>query len=256
MIVKYHDIFLVACYISPNSTRAAYLNFLDDLGSAVRRLRNKTIICGNFNAKSPLWGGVRSDSHGQLVEEWAAELDLRLVNVGTTPTCIRPQGWSIIDLTWYSPDVGARISSWRIRTDMESLSDYPYISMELDAREDGAQSHGHQPPRWNWRSCNVDKFRVAISWEFQQLLGEDCSVEERAKKIRAAIQRACDVGAERVKPGLHREQVYWWSDVIAEARKQCIQRRRVWTRANMKNRDITLIRSTRDLRPTTRLAKL
>ncbi|XP_029659412.1 uncharacterized protein LOC115233243 [Formica exsecta] len=96
---RFKEYNIISCYISPNSTRAKFLEFLDELGEAVRLIERRTIIAGDFNSKSILWGSRSTDAKGEAVEEWAAECDFRLMNRGNTPTCIRVQGSSIIDLT-------------------------------------------------------------------------------------------------------------------------------------------------------------
>lgn len=122
---------LVSVYISPNSTREEFLEFLDDLSDEVRRLNGrKVIVCGDFNSKSIAWGSPRTDRRGKMVEEWAAEVDMRLVNTGLEPTCIRAQGESYIDLTWASPDMMGKIRDWQVLKH-ETLSDHmircPYM---------------------------------------------------------------------------------------------------------------------------------
>ena len=63
--------------------------------------------------------------------EWAAELDLRLLNEGSKSTCVRWQGESIVDLTWTSLSAARKTKSWEVAVDLESLSDHRYIFMTL-----------------------------------------------------------------------------------------------------------------------------
>lgn len=97
MVAKCGDIHIISCYISLNAKRAEFLTFLDELGLSIKFLENRIVIGGDFNSKSTLWGLPYTDSRGELVEKWAAEYNLRLINSGTSPTCIRLQGQSIID---------------------------------------------------------------------------------------------------------------------------------------------------------------
>lgn len=128
---KFGDFKVISCYISPNVDMGVFLEFLDELGEEVRRLDNReTIICGGFNSKSILWGAPRTNRRGELVEEWAAEMDVRLMNTGQEPTCIRAQGESYIDLTWITPDMVEKITNWRV-VQKETLSDHVYINMEI-----------------------------------------------------------------------------------------------------------------------------
>ncbi|RLU14683.1 hypothetical protein DMN91_013075, partial [Ooceraea biroi] len=60
--------------------------------TCVRCAPRPILIAGDFNAKSALWGSPRSDGRGRLVEGWAADLGLCLLNTGSGSTCVRWQG--------------------------------------------------------------------------------------------------------------------------------------------------------------------
>jgi len=40
----------------------------------------------------------------------------------------------MVDLTWCTSDICGRFGEWRVREDIESLSDHLYITMEMDHR--------------------------------------------------------------------------------------------------------------------------
>ena len=42
---------------------------LSDLGQLIQQLSAPFVLIGDFNAHSPLWGDVRQDSRGQIVEK-------------------------------------------------------------------------------------------------------------------------------------------------------------------------------------------
>ena len=63
--------------------------------------------------------------------EWAAELDLHLLNRGNQSTCVRWQGESIVDLSWASLSAARRVQQWRVAVETESLSDHLYIFLSL-----------------------------------------------------------------------------------------------------------------------------
>lgn len=102
------------------------------MGECIRRLlllSCPVLVAGDFNAKSALWGSLRPDRRSEVFTEWAAELGLCIMNTGTRSTCVRPQGESIVDLTWADPSAACLIRDWRVVTDTESLSDHRYIEM-------------------------------------------------------------------------------------------------------------------------------
>lgn len=125
VMAKWREAYIVACYISPNAERDIYLEFLDELEDVVREIGQGIVIGGDFNARSPQWDR-KGNWKGDLVEECAAGSDMKLKNERIIPTCVRPQGTSIVDLTWASPEV-VRVEDWRVLEDVETCFDHAYI---------------------------------------------------------------------------------------------------------------------------------
>jgi len=111
---------IISIYISSNLGLRDYNASLDELSIALGN-RTNLIILGDFNAKSSLWGSAYTDGRGFLLTSWTAERDLRVLNTGNTPTCVRPQGSSIIDISWSSPDLLPFVSAWRGEGNRNSL---------------------------------------------------------------------------------------------------------------------------------------
>lgn len=75
-------------------------NVLFEIEETIRKNGNRnTIISGDLNTKSPMWGPNKENWRGTKLIDLANMLDLRLLNVGKTPTCVRPQGVSVVDTT-------------------------------------------------------------------------------------------------------------------------------------------------------------
>jgi len=70
-------------------------------------------LAGDFNAHSALWGSRRGNRRGGIVKDWTAQLGLVLLNRGLVSTCVRPQGESIVDLTWATPRPSLGAEGWR-----------------------------------------------------------------------------------------------------------------------------------------------
>ncbi|XP_029177940.1 uncharacterized protein LOC114945803 [Nylanderia fulva] len=234
-------------------SKEEFLTFLDELSVAIRILGGRTLICGDFNAKSSQWGSRNTDRRGELVDEWAAEHDLRLINSGALPTCIRPQGWSIIDLTWSTADICGSISGWQVMNNTESLSDHEYIQMFF-GRDDGylnvndRSSNSQKYPRWNIKKMDIDKFRAAILWNCTNSDDQptEKTAEDQAKWIERSIHQACDVGASRIKKPPPKEQTYWWNTDIARLREASIATRRAWSHAKQRRRPLEILTPLRD----------
>lgn len=233
--VKFKELNIISCYVSPNSSRAEFLEFLDELGDLVRAVGKRTVVAGDFNSKSTLWGSSRTNDRGTLVEDWAAECDLRLINTGSEPTCVRTQGSSIIDLTWVTPDLLREVHDWKVIGEMENLSDHSYIVMDI-----GRRGTGHNNPKkikkvglgWNWRKADIDKYCATLLWHCvaDTQIKEETPAVEFERWLRNTLTEACDNAAPRRKPYSGRKQVYWWSENIADCRRECIRRRRAWMR--------------------------
>ena len=128
VVASWGGVVVVAVYISPNITMALYQEQLDKMRNSIAPLMTKEVlVMGDFNAKSTLWGSKRTDHRGRAVEDWAAELNLQLLNVGNASTCVRWQGESIVDLSWASPAANKKIRGWRVAEELETLSDHRYI---------------------------------------------------------------------------------------------------------------------------------
>ncbi|KAL0821593.1 hypothetical protein ABMA28_005045, partial [Loxostege sticticalis] len=51
-------------------------------------------------------------------------------------------------------------------------------------------------------------------------------IDEEAEWLRQAMSNICDASMPRAKPMPPKQQVYWWSDALAELRAACIAARR------------------------------
>ena len=81
---------VVGLYASANAPISSLQRLLDRIRNCVVSLKNQNVlVLGDFNAKSTLWGSPRTNPRGEAVVEWAAELDLRLLNEGSKSTCVR-----------------------------------------------------------------------------------------------------------------------------------------------------------------------
>ncbi|EFN72349.1 hypothetical protein EAG_00171, partial [Camponotus floridanus] len=76
---------------------------------------------------SPLWGSAEYNWRGRLLEEWINERDLCVTNTGTNPTCVRPQGCSVVDITLTTASLAARVSNWEVLENVATLSDHRYV---------------------------------------------------------------------------------------------------------------------------------
>lgn len=194
-----------------------------EIGNRIRLGNERAIIVGDFNAKSPQWGMAYSDVRGQVVTEWTAQYDFTVVNSGNKATFLRRDYGSILDLTIATPNIKTRIINWRVE-EQETLSDHNYITFEV-LDKNSTKSRNIQKVRgWNSRKINEQAMKHAI---------EEIAVKNipaTPEIFSASLEHICNKAMPKKKSPRRREPVYWWNQEISEIRKNCVAKRRQYTR--------------------------
>jgi len=211
---------VVGVYLPPRLKLPEVEGRLDDIQACVERYRQwPALVAGDFNAHSVKWGSRLTNAKGIAVENWAARLGLILLNRGSESTCVRPQGESVIDLTWAAPGVATKVTKWQLVTWVNPDSDHYYIQVDLGfTRQQVLKRRRPRPPRWSLRALDVDRLEGALRagiWPAEEMQGDP---EAGAERLGQLMARACDVAMPRVTPR-ERRAVYWWSSEIAELRR-------------------------------------
>jgi len=171
-----------------------YNEMINELDEIIYKWSKNVIICSDFNAKSSMWNEKVDNKRGNLLINWTNTKDIRLLNKGKEPTCIRPQGSSIIDLTWITPDLINRINVWKVMTETETLSDHKYVYIEVKSMFNPNRNKVTSASQANvikkmskiaWRSTKFDedKFIAALAWScFQRDASLQFSSAEEASQ--------------------------------------------------------------------------
>jgi len=224
--VRWGSWLLVGVYFTPRLNAGQLERRLDRVRECIDRHPWPAIVAGDFNAHSLWWGCPVTNGKGMAVEEWAASSGLVLINRGSESTCVRPQGESVVDLTWAAPPVARRVTKWEVVTRVYSGSDHLYIRMDLECtREQVLRRRQPRPGRWSLRALDTDRFEGALRagiWPPEENKGDP---HTGATRLRALLKRACDFAMPRAAPRPSRN-VYWWSDVIARLRQTANEARR------------------------------
>lgn len=94
------DVAVFSCYLPPSLTAGQFAEAIDKLRVDCSRVpRADLLVAGDFNAKVASWGSAVTDGKGEILAEFAAGLDLRIENVGNTPTFHTGSRHSVIDFT-------------------------------------------------------------------------------------------------------------------------------------------------------------
>ena len=240
--VAWGNLAVVGIYASPNASVTVLQELLDRVRSCRGRLGNREVlILGDFNAKATAWGSPRTDPRGAAVTEWAAELDLLLLNVRSTSTCVRWQGESIVDLSWASRSAARRLITWRVASELVTLSDHRHITItlrvgntvpprndigppEVDGNDAGEQRG--DTSRGRWVVSKMDRVRLemaaqAVAWLDPR--GTDTpDAQSQADRLRDQMTNICNEAMPRAKPTA-RKTVYWWTPDLEAKRRECIR---------------------------------
>jgi len=231
--VRWDDMVVVGVYLAPSLNRAEFEDRLGQIRGCIEKYAPApAIVAGDFNAWNRMWGSRHTNRRGAVLKDWAASLRLCCMNTGTASTCIRPQGESIVDLTWATPEAAARITGWRILSEVYTQSNHQYIGVVLC--ETPAQVLGRRHLRsrpWVLKMFDEDLFEQALLaglWPAADFGASE--VGACAERMRELLIRACDAAMPRSNPRLRRA-AYWWSDEIASLRQIAHARRRTLKRA-------------------------
>ncbi|KAJ3640617.1 hypothetical protein Zmor_027169 [Zophobas morio] len=236
--IKFSEWVLYGCYISPNIDIGRYTKFLDDLGESVNTWEGEVVVAGDFNAKSPLWGSpIVNDPRGRLVEDWMAERCMVCHNCGNAPTFRRGDQKSHIDLTLSTEGVARRMKEWRV-LEQENLSDHQDIVWVLGKTGECVRGDDRMKDM-GWRVAEDKMERLA------EVMKERVKTMDERKDLVCETKRVLEETCDRVlkKKGCmgKRKGVYWWTNEIAEKRRECLRKRREWTRCQKKRGNMEVI---------------
>ena len=220
--VELHDIIIYSCYISPNSSHIQFEGFLKGLESNIRSQKKPIILVGDFNAKSQSWGSTTEDKRGSMTLDWAASLDLVLINEGNVPTFRRGEQQSHLDLTFASSDIAGRITNWKVLDDLESLSDHNNIIMTVTITTSGKELVRTRKYR---RPLPTDIARIQRASSLASLQVQD------PKELTDIADSIC-TKVLNVSRKYKKAPVYWWNENIANLRAATINAKRHRTRVN------------------------
>ncbi|WP_419620135.1 hypothetical protein, partial [Thiolapillus sp.] len=110
------------------------VNF-SDLEHLIQQLPAPFVLVGDLNAHSPLWGDVRQDSRGQMVEKLLNDYNLCLLNTGE-PTYRHHShhSFSVPDVSICDPSLALEFD-WLTHNDLCGSDHFPVI-LKTSLRDD------------------------------------------------------------------------------------------------------------------------
>ncbi|KAE9528675.1 hypothetical protein AGLY_012250 [Aphis glycines] len=197
-----------------------FSDFLLQLERSVRTSPVPVVIAGDFNAKSRTWRNPRDDGRGTLLADLVAALDATVCNDGQSPTFVRNQSKSFIDVSFVSSRILGLVKNWTVRED-ESLSLHRYISFEVEG-----QTITTSTPSRGWVTSNIGIYRLRTA------LGLPANPTPATTAADPAADNLVECLTKRLRDNRH--AVPWWNEQIRSLRKECLRTRRIFQRQRLR----------------------
>ena len=183
------------------------------------------LICGDFNAKSPLWGSPIPDSRGSFIVDVLESTNKVVLNTGE-PTHFYNLEESHIDLTFSDPKY-AHNASWQV-LDESCGSDHYIIQIDLATKV----THNTKiRPRWLFDKANWSKFSQ-LSDSYLSTVDMEQSIESINDAITKSIIRAADSTIPKSKGTLAKKhQCAFWNAECERSVKERERAKRVVKRS-------------------------
>lgn len=242
---------VIGVYAPPSWPADKFESMLNKIDRHLNTQQNKehTIIAGDFNAKSKLWGSKTTNTKGKILEEWTTERDMYLMNNAGTSTCLRWQGESVIDLFWATQRIATRTTNCEVIQEKETLSDHRYLLTSLslpNLTRQNIRTHrnlqtlhleenGTHPllKRWATKKINDDLLMAAIHaalWSMDGKEKNETEVTQEATRFQKKLQNICNIAMPK-HHWTRKRNTYWWNTEIEDLRRATLKARRMLQRA-------------------------
>lgn len=177
-------------------------------------------------------GGNTIDNTGEILLELIDEHALVVQNKGETPTFVRGESRSYLDITLTSEKISEDIISWEV-SDEENLSLHQDILYTINNGCNDKVSTMTGKNGWIFCKQQIPYFLKEFEVELNKM---DQNLE--AEQVIVAIKEAANCTFRRYGRKLKRNSVYWQNDNIKDIRKSTHIAKRKLTRVN-KNRHMS-----------------
>lgn len=106
---------------------------IEQIDHIIEQLSSPYVVMGDFNAHNILWGSIKTDAKGRILERWLERDDLAIINTGAkTHFNTKSNNFSTIDLTITSSDLLSKLT-WRVDEDLHNSNHFPiYILLDKE----------------------------------------------------------------------------------------------------------------------------
>jgi hypothetical protein len=162
------------------------------------------IVGGDVNAWSYWWGSRSEDHRGAAYNSFLNEVDLNVLNVGSTPTFETYRGGklyaSIVDVTACSTNILPRIQDWKVDRNVIT-SDHNAIKFAVYSETAPTPVPKQTTRRYNTKKADWIKFWSILSKELQERdltensisnVGDAQELEEATNAYISSVSKACE----------------------------------------------------------------
>ena len=170
-------------------------------------------VCGDFNAKSSLWGSPKADSRGKSLENILRQSNTVVLNTGS-PTRVFNTGASHIDLSFASPRF-ANKTSWEV-LNLTCGSDHNIIKIDFDTF---VNEENVSVPRWVFKKADWPRFAFLCD-SYLSDLDFDGELETLNESITESVIKAAKETIPQTSGHPRKRYARFWNDACSEAVKE------------------------------------
>ncbi|XP_072403177.1 uncharacterized protein [Diabrotica undecimpunctata] len=188
-------------------------NVLEDLQRLIDDIPAFKLILGDLNCHNIIWGSIKTDKCGRLLQKLIDNQNLILMNTA------KPTHFSYHNSTFSAIDISLCDYSLATSFSWNSL-DYLYNSDHFPLT---IETIGHDQPnipvyqKWKLNSPNWDLYRDLINDYLTNFILED-SIDSSLHHFNDTILKCANIAVGKTKP-CKRKPVPWWNEEIALAMK-------------------------------------
>lgn len=208
---------------------------MDRLIMDCKRLGKEVIIAADCNAKNERWGSKSNNVRGEKLMDWIKEVDLMLLNNGTTPTFVPDplepdKRFSSIDITLATPMIAKLLNNWEVLTD-NSYSDHRWIQFDMSVLvNEGGPIRSKRATDWRKFMrimAKSDAFKKLSKLEYNLNIEE---LDDAAQEFMVAIMAAYHKSSKKRKKPIYKKQP-WYNAKLLNLRREMRQAYRGSTKA-------------------------
>lgn len=200
---------LISLYLNPSEPLP-----LTVLSTMLTCNNQNTIILGDFNAHSRLWGSPNTNHRGSLIENILTNSNLILLNDGRPTHFSTRSIFTHIDLTFISPDL-APITTWNINNYLHSSDHFP-IHINILRNINSNVNCCLKTTRYNTDKGNWTKFQNILENIPSNYSSNNPNKE--AARILKIIRSAANMSIPQLSGYKKYKFSYWWSTELHSLR--------------------------------------